>query len=42
MRKPLLKVLRPFVYPMIDREPLEKWRYGRVTLIVDAAHAHIL
>ena len=39
MRQPLLKVLRPFEYPVIDREPLEKWRDRRVTLIRDAAHA---
>ena len=27
-----------FEYPMIDRNPLEHWRDGRVTLIGDAAH----
>jgi 2-polyprenyl-6-methoxyphenol hydroxylase-like FAD-dependent oxidoreductase len=26
-------------YPMVDREPLERWTYGRVTLLGDAAHA---
>ncbi|MQY26702.1 FAD-dependent monooxygenase [Nocardia aurantia] len=25
-------------YPMADREPLESWGYGRVTLLGDAAH----
>lgn len=25
-------------YPMIDREPLERWTFGRVTLLGDAAH----
>ncbi|MEV6786629.1 flavin-dependent oxidoreductase [Streptomyces sp. NPDC051098] len=28
-----------FEYPMIDREPLERWSHGRTTLIGDAAHA---
>jgi 2-polyprenyl-6-methoxyphenol hydroxylase-like FAD-dependent oxidoreductase len=27
-----------FEYPMIDRDPLERWRDGRATLIGDAAH----
>ena len=27
-----------FEYPMIDRNPLDRWRDGRVTLIGDAAH----
>lgn len=27
-----------FEYPMIDRDPLDRWRDGRVTLIGDAAH----
>jgi 2-polyprenyl-6-methoxyphenol hydroxylase-like FAD-dependent oxidoreductase len=27
-----------FVYPMVDREPLPRWRVGRVTLLGDAAH----
>ncbi|MBE1537554.1 flavin-dependent oxidoreductase [Actinomadura algeriensis] len=25
-------------YPMVDREPLERWTFGRVTLLGDAAH----
>lgn len=28
-----------FEYPMVDRDPLERWTYGRVTLMGDAAHA---
>jgi 2-polyprenyl-6-methoxyphenol hydroxylase-like FAD-dependent oxidoreductase len=28
-----------FEYPMVDRDPLERWREGRVSLIGDAAHA---
>lgn len=28
-----------FEYPMVDREPLERWTRGRITLIGDAAHA---
>ena len=27
-----------FEYPMIDRDPLDRWRDGRATLIGDAAH----
>lgn len=27
-----------FVYQMVDRDPLDRWRDGRVTLIGDAAH----
>jgi 2-polyprenyl-6-methoxyphenol hydroxylase-like FAD-dependent oxidoreductase len=27
-----------YVYPMCDRDPLEKWSDGRVTLLGDAAH----
>tara|TARA_R110002110_G_scaffold110803_7_gene276135 strand:+ start:2542 stop:3780 length:1239 start_codon:yes stop_codon:yes gene_type:complete len=27
-----------FEYPMIDREPLDRWTFGRVTLLGDAAH----
>jgi 2-polyprenyl-6-methoxyphenol hydroxylase-like FAD-dependent oxidoreductase len=25
-------------YPMVDRDPLERWTFGRVTLMGDAAH----
>ncbi|MFD0904898.1 flavin-dependent oxidoreductase [Actinomadura sediminis] len=25
-------------YPMVDREPLDRWTFGRVTLLGDAAH----
>jgi 2-polyprenyl-6-methoxyphenol hydroxylase-like FAD-dependent oxidoreductase len=27
-----------FVFPMVDRDPLERWSVGRVTLLGDAAH----
>jgi 5-methylphenazine-1-carboxylate 1-monooxygenase len=27
-----------FSYPMVDRDPLERWSFGRVTLLGDAAH----
>ena len=27
-----------YEYPMVDRDPLDKWRQGRATLIGDAAH----
>lgn len=30
---------RCFEYPMVDRDPLERWTHGRVTLLGDAAHA---
>ena len=25
-------------YPMVDRDPIERWTFGRVTLLGDAAH----
>lgn len=28
-----------FEYPMVDREPVERWSFGRATLLGDAAHA---
>ena len=28
-----------FEYPMVDRDPLTQWTFGRVTLLGDAAHA---
>lgn len=28
-----------FEYPMVDRDPLDRWTYGRVSLMGDAAHA---
>jgi 2-polyprenyl-6-methoxyphenol hydroxylase-like FAD-dependent oxidoreductase len=28
-----------FEYPMVDRDPLDRWTYGATTLIGDAAHA---
>jgi 2-polyprenyl-6-methoxyphenol hydroxylase-like FAD-dependent oxidoreductase len=27
-----------FEFPMIDRDPLDRWSFGRVTLLGDAAH----
>lgn len=27
-----------FEFPMVDRDPLDRWTYGRVTLLGDAAH----
>ncbi len=27
-----------FEYPMVDRDPLDRWSFGRVTLMGDAAH----
>lgn len=27
-----------FEYPMVDRDPVEKWTFGRITLMGDAAH----
>jgi len=27
-----------FEYPMVDRDPLDRWTHGRVTLLGDAAH----
>ncbi len=29
---------RTFVYPMVDRDPVDRWTFGRVTLLGDAAH----
>ena len=28
-----------YEYPMVDRDPIDRWTYGRVTLMGDAAHA---
>jgi len=28
-----------YEYPMVDRDPVERWTFGRVTLLGDAAHA---
>ncbi len=30
---------RCFEYPMVDRDPLPRWSFGRATLLGDAAHA---
>ena len=30
---------RVYEFPMIDRDPLERWSFGRATLLGDAAHA---
>src|SRR6266481_4605782 len=27
-----------FEYPMVDRDPVDRWTFGRVTLLGDAAH----
>jgi len=27
-----------FEYPMVDKDPIDRWTYGRVTLLGDAAH----
>ncbi len=29
---------RTFVFPMVDRDPVDRWTFGRVTLLGDAAH----
>jgi 2-polyprenyl-6-methoxyphenol hydroxylase-like FAD-dependent oxidoreductase len=29
---------RIYEYPMVDREPVDRWTFGRVTLLGDAAH----
>jgi len=29
---------RCFEYPMVDRDPVDRWTFGRVTLLGDAAH----
>ena len=29
---------RVFEYPMVDRDPLDRWTFGRLTLLGDAAH----
>ena len=35
----LIKGTDPILaYPMVDRDPLTRWTYGRVTLLGDAAH----
>lgn len=30
--------IRVFEYPMVDRDPLPRWTFGRLTLLGDAAH----
>ena len=27
-----------FEYPMVDRDPVDRWTFGRITLLGDAAH----
>jgi 2-polyprenyl-6-methoxyphenol hydroxylase-like FAD-dependent oxidoreductase len=34
----LLKTERPLIFPMVDRDPLPTWTFGRATLLGDAAH----
>jgi 5-methylphenazine-1-carboxylate 1-monooxygenase len=29
---------RTFLFPMVDRDPVERWSFGRTTLLGDAAH----
>ncbi|APZ50660.1 flavin-dependent oxidoreductase [Salipiger abyssi] len=29
---------RPLIFPMVDRDPVETWTFGRTTLLGDAAH----
>jgi 2-polyprenyl-6-methoxyphenol hydroxylase-like FAD-dependent oxidoreductase len=34
----LKRTPKPLVYPMVDRDPVPTWTFGRVTLLGDAAH----
>lgn len=34
----LRKTPRPLIFPMVDRDPVETWTFGRATLLGDAAH----
>ncbi|MCU0899448.1 MAG: flavin-dependent oxidoreductase [Cypionkella sp.] len=34
----LRKTPKPLVFPMVDRDPVPTWTFGRVTLLGDAAH----
>ena len=34
----ILRAERIFEYPMVDRDPVARWTFGRVTLLGDAAH----
>lgn len=34
----LRKTPQPLVFPMVDRDPVATWTFGRVTLLGDAAH----
>lgn len=34
----LKKTERPLIFPMVDRDPLPTWTFGRATLMGDAAH----
>ena len=36
--KLLRQTERPLVFPMVDRDPVPTWTFGRVTLMGDAAH----
>ena len=29
---------RTYLFPMVDRDPVERWSFGRATLLGDAAH----
>jgi 2-polyprenyl-6-methoxyphenol hydroxylase-like FAD-dependent oxidoreductase len=39
IRAILSTAVKTYRYPMVDRDPLPRWTYGRVTLLGDAAHA---
>ena len=34
----LLKTEQPLIFPMVDRDPVPTWTFGRATLLGDAAH----
>jgi 2-polyprenyl-6-methoxyphenol hydroxylase-like FAD-dependent oxidoreductase len=34
----ILAAQETFLFPMVDRDPLEQWTFGRATLLGDAAH----
>ena len=37
--RPLIRAApRTFVFPMVDRDPVDRWTFGLVTLLGDAAH----
>jgi 2-polyprenyl-6-methoxyphenol hydroxylase-like FAD-dependent oxidoreductase len=34
----ILSAKETFLFPMVDRDPLDRWTFGRATLLGDAAH----